>query len=304
MKKETTQKRFEHALDSFVEKAKKDQNIIAVVVYGSFAYDTVWEKSDVDMSIIIRDQKIETKSYAIDEDNLTLNVTVTLRSDFKRNLEKMTGGSIGHSIMAKGRILYTTDDSLYDYFEDIKQIGNDDKERSFFYNSGELIGYMHKIEKWIKVKKDLTYSRLYVLKAAQVLAVLEVCLHQEIPTREAILQADKLNHPLMEKFYYTPMKKELTEQELYEIIDGFDEYLVKHIDFLINIAKECLGDGEIKTMTQISNYYRVEAHYIINVFDFLHEKGVIEKLSQTIRITPKGKMLFEEIAFVMPLSHF
>lgn len=53
--------RFIAAVDSFIEKLKSDPNILAVVVSGSLAYDVVWEKSDVDMTVVVRDQLLKTE---------------------------------------------------------------------------------------------------------------------------------------------------------------------------------------------------------------------------------------------------
>lgn len=292
--------RFENAVSSFVEKVKPDQNIIAVIVYGSFSYDTVWEKSDIDMSVIVRDQKIETHSYCIDEDNLVLNVSLIQRSEFKRSLEKELGGMGGHSFTAKGKIVYSKDESLYEYFEDYRNIGKSDMERSLFYCSNILIGYLHKAEKWLKIRNDLTYSRLYLLKAAETIAQMEVCRHLQIPTREAILQAEKINPALIEKFYHKPMKGHLSKEELYELLEGIDAFLIENIEPVMNVVKECMGDGEIKTVTQLTKYYKSDSHFIINIFEYLHEKGYLEKLSQTIRITPNSRLAVEEIAFLMP----
>ena len=44
------------ALASFVEKIEKDRYVIAAMVCGSLAYDEVWEKSDLDLLIITRDE--------------------------------------------------------------------------------------------------------------------------------------------------------------------------------------------------------------------------------------------------------
>jgi predicted transcriptional regulator len=78
-----------------------------------------------------------------------------------------------------------------------------------------------------------------------------------------------------------------------------DKYLMNNIEPVINVAKECMGDGEVKTITQISKFYKTESHFIVKIFEYLYDKKIIDKISQTIRITPKGKMLFEEAAFIM-----
>lgn len=46
--------RYLAAVDRFVEKVKPDPNVLAVIVSGSLAYDLLWEKSDIDMSVVVR----------------------------------------------------------------------------------------------------------------------------------------------------------------------------------------------------------------------------------------------------------
>lgn len=85
-KNELTQ-RYRAAADSFIEKIKKDVNVIAVIIGGSLAYDQVWEKSDIDATIIVRDQVLKNDNFCIVEDDITINLYVCTRSSFKRFLE-------------------------------------------------------------------------------------------------------------------------------------------------------------------------------------------------------------------------
>ena len=58
-----------------------------------------------------------------------------------------------------------------------------------------------------------------------------------------------------------------------------------------------MSDQEMMTLTMITKYFQSEGHFIIGIFDYLAEQGVIAKVSQTIRITPKSKRSVEEIAY-------
>jgi hypothetical protein len=61
---------------------------------------------------------------------------------------------------------------------------------------------------------------------------------------------------------------------------------------------EFMSDGDLKTVTLIARHFHVEAHFIIEVLDYMAEKGVIERVSQTIRITPKSRMAVEELGYL------
>ena len=292
--------RYQAAVDSFVEKVKDDPNVIAVIVYGSVAQGTVWEKSDVDITVVVRDQKLDHSHYGIYEDNITFGLDICQRSDLKRSMEKALTGSVGHSISTTSKIVFTKDESLYEYFEENKRIGKADMEKAVFNSVNFLIGTMDKIEKWLVVKNDVTYARFYVLKAAEIIAQIEVTSNGQIPTREAILQATAINPRLIDTFYLEPMSRAMTEQEIRDLLRQMDEYIMAHMDAIMNVARDCFGDGEIKTGTMISKHFRSDMHSMHSILDYLSDRGVLVKISQTIRITPKSKLAVEEVAFIMP----
>lgn len=290
--------RFTAAVNSFISKVKNDPNIIAIIVCGSLAYDVVWEKSDIDMTVVVRDQTLKNTCYCIIEDGITINVDLMVRSDFKRGLERNVGGSFSQSYFSKGKIVYTTDDSLYEYFEELKKLGSDDIALSAFYIASMLVGIYDKCQKWLTVRKDLIYAQYYVLKAAEVIANMELCLNGEPASRGAMQRALEINSQVITPFYQDAMSHHFNEEEVSMAIERMDKYLEQHLDILKKPVIEFMSDGQIKTSTLIAKHFHVEGHFIVDIFDYLAEKGVIEKVSQTIRITPKSKLAVEELGYL------
>ncbi|MEO3944066.1 nucleotidyltransferase [Gorillibacterium sp. CAU 1737] len=295
--------RFLAAVDSFIGKIKDDPNVLAVIVGGSLAYDVIWEKSDVDMTVVVRDQTLKRTSYSIIEDGITLNVSLVVRSEFRRLLDQLTGGSFFHSYLSKSKMVYTTDDSLANVFEEMKVVGRDDMALSAMICAGELISLMEKTEKWLTVRKDPQYAQYYVLKAAEALAHMELRLMGEPSSRESIQKVMKTRPELLRPFYEEPMTHFLTEEEIREKLNLLDNYLVLHLDVIARPVLEFMADQEIKTLTQISKWFHNDGHFLVLIFDYLVEKGIIEKVGQTIRITPKSKLAVEEIGYLyIPIS--
>lgn len=296
----TLKKRYDDAIESFVDKIRDDPNVIAVIVYGSVSHGLVWEKSDIDLTVVVRDQKLTNMEYGIYEDNILINVDLCQRSEAKRWMEKALTGGIGHSFGATSKIVYTTDDSLYEYYEEYKRVGLADMERILFQDACWLLGLMEKVEKWLVVKKDPVYARYFILKAADAVANLEVCSKGKVPTREAILQASELSPELMDRFYLRPMSGDMTEQEIYALLKDMEAYIMTHMEAILNVATDFFGDGEMKTGTHISRHFNQSIHTLQPILDFLYDKGHLEKISQTIRLTPKGRLAVEEVAYIMP----
>lgn len=290
--------RYNTAAESFVRKVKDDPNIIAVIICGSLAYDMVWEKSDIDMTVVVRDQVLKNKSYCIIEDSITINVELMVRSDFKRGVEKEIGGLFSQSYFAKGKVVYTSDDSLYEYFEELKKIGSDDMALSIFYMASALVGIYEKCQKWLIARKDPLYAQYFLLKAAEIIANMELCKRGEPGSRESIQKAIRLNPEAITPFYQEAMSHHLSEEEVSDAIEKLDRYLEGHIDIIKKPVIEFMSDQQIKTSTLIAKHFKVEGHFIIGIFDYLADKGVIEKVSQTIRITPKSKLAVEELGYL------
>jgi predicted nucleotidyltransferase len=290
--------RYTAAVDSFISKVKDDHNVIAVIIYGSLAYDLLWEKSDIDMELIVRDQQLKNCSYSIIEDGITINVNLAARSEFNRWLGKAIGGSIGHSILAKGKIVYTTDESLYEIFENNKVIGSDDIALAAFQIANWILLYYEKSQKWLKARKDPLYAQYFLCMAAEAVANMELCLHGEPSARDSIQKAAALNPEIMKIFYFDTMSHHMSEEEILYAIDKLDNYLEQHLDIIKKPVIEFMADQQIKTVTLLSKHFNMDSHVIGGIFDYLCDKGVIEKVSQMIRITPKSKLSVEEIGYL------
>lgn len=299
---DTTQKevqeRYNRAVESFVKNIKSDPNVIAVIICGSLAYDVVWEKSDIDATVIVRDQALKTASYCITEDDIVINIYLVTRSDFKRGFEKMKGGSFLQSYYTRGRMVYTSDESLGDYFEEMKVMDRGDINLFLFYAACELVGIYEKCQKWIKVKANPLYAQYYLLKAADVIARMEVCKTGEAPGREAILKASDIAEEIMKPFYQEAMAHHYTKEEVNSCISLIDAYLEANLDAIKEPVIDYMKDGELKTLTLLTRHFHTDGHFIVHIFEYLAEKGIIEKVSQNIRITPKSRLAVEELGFL------
>lgn len=295
---EEIRQRYMTAVDSFIDKIKDDPSVIAVIVSGSLAYDVLWEKSDIDMTIILRDQVLKNNNYCIIEDGITINANLMTRSDFKRAVESCIGGSWFLSYLTNGKIVYSSDDSLTEYFEDMKTIGSDDAALSVFFIAGELIDIRDKVNKWLVARKDPVYAQYFLLKAAEPIARMEMCLAGLPFSRNSIQKTLQFNPEAIIPFYQDAMTHRMTETEILDGIAKIDAYLEKHVDIIKKPVITYMADQQIKTITILSRYFREEPHYIVGMFEYLVVKGILERVSQIIRITARGKKTVEEIGYL------
>src|SRR5262249_33839529 len=121
------QQRYENALESLMEKVRQDHTILAAILLGSLAYDTVWEKSDIDLRLVTHEAKLQRANYSLVEDGINIHAFLQTRSEFKKTLEGAVHSSFMHFLLMKGRILFSRDDTLQELFENRHHMGARDR---------------------------------------------------------------------------------------------------------------------------------------------------------------------------------
>src|SRR5258708_23221924 len=106
---------FTAALDVLVEQIRGDSSVLAAILCGSLAHDTVWAKSDIDLVLVtIDDKKVERADVALYADGVNVHAFLLPRAEFRKTVEGSVRNSVMHSLLAKGRLLYTHDQTIAD----------------------------------------------------------------------------------------------------------------------------------------------------------------------------------------------
>jgi len=281
------------ALNSFIKRVEKDPNLVAILLYGSLAYGTVWERSDIDVELIVRDgtEFSQRWVYVIEEDGIEINISaIGELSKFKNELQKLRNG-YDHGKYGKGILVFSKDESLSELFEDAQKIGDDDAPKSFAAKIGTLLNWMHKAEKQAVVLDNPLYAQRFLQLCAPVVAEMELVRHGENPNREAINRAQELNQSLMQEVYVKPSTMAMTKAEINHTLKVLDDYLMQHMDWWSRHILRFLSDGEIKAVSHIWEYCGSAP------VEYLAEKGVIMQATHPVRIFRKSKLTLDEKAY-------
>src|SRR5215467_1750591 len=105
--------KFGAALDALTEQVKRDRSVLAAILCGSLSHDTVWDKSDIDLVLItIDDKKTRVSDLALYADGVNVHAQLMPRADFRKCAESAIRNGFLHSYLAKGRLLYTHDQTI------------------------------------------------------------------------------------------------------------------------------------------------------------------------------------------------
>src|SRR6185503_1793701 len=301
---ETTQRRFTAALDAFVELAKPEPYLLAIILGGSLSHDRVWEKSDIDLLVIGRDEKDdrtrECKSFSLVENGVNIHATLQSRSQFKRMIEGSRQSSFMHSFFSKSRLLFTRDETIRELYDNVQRLGAKDREVQLLRASTGVLPCLYKAQKWFYAKNDLDYSFLWIMYCVSELARIEVFLNHQVAGREVIQQALDLNPKLFQALYTDLINQKKTAKTIETALNLIDLYLKKKVHVLFQPILDYLAEqAAARSATEIETHFKNQMNLegVTTACEWLADQDVIMKVSSPTRLFKKGHVQFEEMAF-------
>jgi hypothetical protein len=293
--------KFKAALDTLVDRLKGDRSILAGILCGSLSHDTVWDKSDIDMLLVTIDDKAAAdKSFALSADGINVHAMLTPRAEFRKMVEGSIRSGFTHSFLAKGRLLYTHDETIARLCEQLQVIGERDIQVQLLGAGSAAVAMIYKAHKWFLTRGDLDYTALWLLYAATYLAKIEVLSAHLLVEREVIPQAMKLNPAFFRMIYSDLLNGKKTRKNVQAALSAVDNYMTAHVQELFGPVIEYLREvGEARSATEIDDHFRrnfgIEGATM--ACEYLADQALIGKASLPVRLTRKSNVSVEELAF-------
>src|SRR5262249_47662652 len=141
--------RFTAALDALVDQVRRDRSILAAILCGSLSHDVVWEKSDIDLVLVtIDDKAVPASDVPLYADGVNVHAILIPRAEFRKTVQGALHNSFVHALLAKGRLLYTHDETIADLCGRLQEIGARDTEVQLLRAATHALSSIDKAHKW------------------------------------------------------------------------------------------------------------------------------------------------------------
>ena len=298
------QTRFSEALDALVAQIEEDRSILAAILCGSLSHDKVWDKSDIDLVLVtIDDKKLgseEESNLALYADGVNVHTILMPRAEFRRLVEGSIRNSFIHSLLAKGRLLFTHDETIADLCARLNEIGGRDTQVQLLRSAIVALAAVYKARKWFVTRKDLDYTALWILYAATPLAQIEVIGSRLLADREVIPQAMKLNPAFFKLIYVDILNASKTPEAVEAALDAIDDYISRRTEALFGPVLAHLEEvGETRSSSEIETHFRrnLGVNGVTAACEYLADRGRIGKAATPARLTRKSNVDVQELAF-------
>jgi predicted nucleotidyltransferase len=295
------QQKFTEALDALIEQVKEDRSILAAILCGSLSYDAVWAKSDIDLVLVtIDDKKAPQSGLSLYADGVNVHAFLMPRAEFRKTVEGSIHNSFMHSFLAKGRLLYTHDQTIADLCERLQEIGERDLQVQLLRAATAALPPIYKAHKFLVTRGDLDYAALWILYSATPLARIEVIGARLLADREVIPQAMKLNPAFFKTIYSDLLNSKKTRKGVQTALDVIDRYVAERAATLFAPVIDHLREvGEARSCSEIEDHFKrnFDVEGVTTACEYLADQGLIGKASTPVRLTKKSNVEAQELAF-------
>ncbi len=280
---------------------KEDRSVLAAILCGSLSHDTVWIKSDIDLVFVtIDDKKVAEGNLALYADGLNAHALLVPRAQFRKLVEGSIRNSFLHSLLAKGRLLYTHDETITDLCAGLREIGERDTQLRLLSAGLHALAPIYKAHKWFLTRGDLAYTALWILYTATPLAQIEVIGRKLLADREVIPQAMTLNPAFFKTVYADLLNSKKTRKNVQEALESVDRYLAQRAATLFKPVIDHLREvGEVRSCSEIDSHF--ERNFGVGgataACEYLADQGLIGKASTPVQLTRKSNIEVQELAF-------
>jgi uncharacterized protein len=295
------QQKFTEALAALVEQVKGDRSVLAAILCGSLAHDTVWEKSDIDLVLVTTDdKKADRADLALYAGGVNVHAYLMPRAEFRKTVEGAVRSSFMHSLLAKGRLLYAHDPTVADLCARLGELGDRDTKMQLLRAATSALPPIYKAHKWFVTRGDLDYTALWVLYAATPLAQVEVLGAGLLADREVIPQALKLNPAFFKTVYADLLNAKKTRKAVRTALDAADRYVAQRAATLFAPLIDHLREvGEARSCGEIEDHFKRNFGVggVTTACEYLADRGLFGRASTPVRLTKKSNVQVQELAF-------
>jgi hypothetical protein len=240
-------------------------------------------------------------SVSLYADGVNVHAWLTPRAQFRRIVEGSLRSSFMHALLAKGRLLYTHDDTVAALCQRLQGIGERDRQLQALRAGINVIGPLDKAHKWLVTRGDLNYAALWLLYAATAFAQIEVTAAGRLLDREVIPQAAKLNPSFFKVVYTDLLNLRKSDAMVRAALAAADAYLRSRAPTLFALVLDHLHEvGEARSVTELEAHFtrNLDVQGVSLACEYLAAIGLVGKASVATRLTKRSTVDVQELAFV------
>jgi hypothetical protein len=294
------------------ERIAEDRYVLAIVLVGSLAPETIWHRETLGLWIIEADGvsrrlpsdgQDERVFRILVENGINIHAEVIPRSRFKQMVEGASRTAFSCNFFASRQIVYSKDPSIDTWFNKANSVATKDQERELLTFSTWTIHAHRHARKRLDVKGDLELAAQEILGAAHSVAHTEIIRQGQVWEQDVIYRAIEGDPELFRTIYLDVLAKRKNRRVLSKALDAIDGYLDKHYRAHLKPLLDYLEkQNRVVPLSEMSDHFafsQLHPWHLEAACEWLQHKGLLEKVSTPFKLTKRSLERVEEPAYFL-----
>ncbi|MBU3091873.1 nucleotidyltransferase domain-containing protein [Clostridium sp. CM028] len=286
---------YQKAFNSVVDRIKIDESVLSVMVFGSMVTGDLWEESDIDIFVIVREKFSEIRDIYAQEKGVPIHIKLMGKEKFIQLYSDNLKGGYIHRIFSSSRLIFSKDMDITVRYDGGRFFPDVDRERWGMCFLGKLLKDIGVCKKYLSSDGVYTaystairciekYSRLFVNSSGYMIS------------KDVMTMALNLNEDFklcVDKLFFEKSNTVETIQETMTFLEqSINSSIKSNCSLLLNYMREkdkFLSAEEIMTEDLFKDF-DIEMEELLNK---LWERNIIKKEIRDFKIN-KDKILFNQ----------
>lgn len=286
---------YQDVFNKLVHNLKKNEETLALLVFGSLVTGDLWDGSDIDLMVVCKDNPGHVKNIYLEDEEIPVHIKLINKESFMSLGENNKSENALYKFFSGSKLVFWKDDDIRDKYNQGRYFKDVDKDRLSMVYLGRLLKDFKVLKKYLYHGGDYTAFSCAV-RCMEGFARLYVNSMGYITTKDALAMASELNNQFkisLEKlFFYGDNVKEKLEGTVsfleFQIEEMFKNSTSFLIDFIKNESRH-LSAEEIKGF-EVFKGFNIEMETLLNE---LWKRNIIKRELRDYT-SENGKVLFKE----------
>lgn len=276
------------------QRMKEVPDILAAFVFGSMVTGDLWENSDIDFFVILKDSSPGIRNLYSNEQGVPVHLKVLSKAELMAWRELEVRGGYMHRIFSSSKLVFSKDPEITNRYNDARFYPEKDRRKWTLSYLGRLIKSIDSTEKFMYYGNH--YGAYHALMES-----MELFASILVNTRGYLISKDTLNVAAgLDQEFRQHYQLLVSGEQLEEKTKIVNRYLKQRLDKEILEASEVLlayfrehsrplSSSEIKA----DPFFQDFDLHMEGILNLLHRKNLLKQSYRSVK-TPEGYLMFEE----------
>lgn len=268
---------YQKAYNAIIDSLRDNDSVIGVTVFGSIVTGDIWEDSDIDLFVIVKDNTEGIYDIYGEENNIPIHLKLLSKEEFINLSKNNTGGSTIHRKFISSKLVISKDSDITDKFTYIKYYTDNDREKWNLVYLGKLLKGMNACKKYMHNGKG------YSLFMASISAIdnfsrLYLNFNGYLVSKNSTSNLINLNDDC--EILFNNIMKEASEDNIKSLLDYIEVFLNENITKCCNILLDYLCENQIWLSSQEikkSEFFKAFNIEVEEILGELEKINIVEK---------------------------